>query len=367
MNSTQHIDSTFKKSITKYIFSRFFIVLTGYCLIVFALYLINKSFFSSFIWHGNEPLYPILKFLKNYSIETIAITFSIGFFVILIFYWNKTLGYLKIIISATENMYMEQSDLVKLPPELKEVENRMNQIKTNIIKSNYAAKEAEQRKNDLIIYLAHDLKTPLTSIIGYLTLLKDEKQISKELREKYTAISLNKAERLEDLINEFFEITRFNLSHTILDKEQVNLSRMLEQIAFEFMPMFSQKNLTYSLNADADIMQVCDIDKMQRVFDNLLRNAVNYSYEGSNITISLKQIDTSIHIKFINKGKTIPQEKLARMFEQFYRLDSSRSSKSGGAGLGLAIAKQIVELHGGTITAESIQNTITFQVTLPCA
>lgn len=365
MNDSLHINSSFKKSIIKHIFSRFFIVFIAFCVLISFLFLLCKAFFSSFLWYGNEFLYPVLKLFKTYPMETIIVTYFIGFFAIILFYWNKTLGYLKIIISATENMYTEQSDAVKLPKELIKVENQMNQIKTNIIKSNYAAKKAEQRKNDLIVYLAHDLKTPLTSIIGYLTLLKDEPQISEELRQKYTAISLNKAERLEDLINEFFEITRFNLSHTILNKEQVNLSHMLEQVAFEFMPFFSEKNLSYSLDAQPNLMLVCDIDKMQRVFDNLLRNAVNYSFDGSKILISLKQFDNYTQIIVKNQGKTIPQEKLSRMFEQFYRLDSSRSTKNGGAGLGLAIAKQIVELHGGTITAESSQETITFCVTLP--
>lgn len=111
------------------------------------------------------------------------------------------------------------------------------------------AKKAEKRKNDLIVYLAHDLKTPLSSVIGYLNLLKDEQQISDELREKYLSISLDKAERLEDLINEFFEITRFNLSNITLEYRMINLTRMLEQLVYEFKPMLAEKNLTCSMDA----------------------------------------------------------------------------------------------------------------------
>ncbi|MBQ1414644.1 MAG: HAMP domain-containing histidine kinase, partial [Lachnospiraceae bacterium] len=221
-------------------------------------------------------------------------------------------------------------------------------------------------KNDLIVYLAHDLKTPLTSVIGYLTLLRDEEQISDELRQKYLAISLDKAERLEELINEFFEITRFNLTQIALEYSRVNLTLLLEQLIFEFRPMLAENDLTCRLNAAPDIQIFCDADKIQRVFDNLLKNAVNYSYEGTEIVIMVEQDPRgSVTITFVNHGNTISESKLKRIFEQFYRLDTARSSKSGGAGLGLAISKQIVETHGGTIRAESADELIVFTVELP--
>ncbi len=182
---------------------------------------------------------------------------------------------------------------------------------------------AEQRKNDLIMYLAHDLKTPLASVIGYLNLLRDEEKISDELREKYLSVSLDKAERLEDLINEFFEI----------------------------QPMLNEKNLKCNFHVPENIIMRCDVDRMQRVFDNLLRNAVIYSFNGTDINITVTRQEENVMISFTNHGDTIPAEKLERIFEQFYRLDASRSTSSGGAGLGLAIAKQIVGLPHGTIQA----------------
>ena len=223
-----------------------------------------------------------------------------------------------------------------------------------------------QGKNDLIMYLAHDLKTPLSSVIGYLTLLHDdEQQISQELREKYLSISLDKAERLEDLINEFFEITRFNLSNITLQYSNINLTRLLEQLIYEFKPILKEKNLKCTLNSTSDIMLHCDANKIQRVFDNLLRNAVIYSYTDTEVAITTELQENTIVITFENFGNPIAEEKLKLIFEQFYRVDTSRNTTSGGAGLGLAIAKHIVELHKGTIVAHSKDECIKFIVTLP--
>ena len=179
------------------------------------------------------------------------------------------------------------------------------------------------------------------------------------------SISLEKAERLEDLINEFFEITRFNLSNITLEYSKVNLTRLLEQLTYEFKPMLSEKNLKCVLQIAPESLVRCDVNKMQRVFDNLLRNAVNYSFENTEIHITVVQESNQIRIRFTNSGNTIPEEKLNRIFEQFFRLDTARSSGSGGAGLGLAIAKEIVTLHGGEITAWSEKETIEFEVTIP--
>ncbi|NLB43299.1 MAG: HAMP domain-containing histidine kinase [Clostridiales bacterium] len=241
----------------------------------------------------------------------------------------------------------------------------MNQIKQDAIRNALRAQEAEQRKNDLIVYLAHDLKTPLTSVIGYLTLLHDERQISEELQSKYLSVALDKAERLEDLINELFEITRFNLSQISLEVSQVNLTRMLEQIMFEFQPILAEKNLKISLECPDNLEIKLDGNLMERVFDNLIRNAVHYSFNNTTIDIVVKEEPHQVNLFFQNQGNTIPQDKLDRIFEQFFRLDPSRATQTGGAGLGLAIARQLTEAHHGTIKAYSENETIEFRVTLP--
>ena len=155
------------------------------------------------------------------------------------------------------------------------------------------------------------------------------------------------------MINEFFDITRFNLTTLILDKERIYFSRMLEQLASEFRPILAERELVWKLEIAPDITLVGDVDKLARAFDNLIRNAVNYSYTGTEISLYAQSEGNQVKVILKNQGKTIPQDKLEHIFEQFYRVDASRSSVTGGAGLGLAIAKEIVELHGGTITAAS--------------
>ena len=355
----------FTKGISKKILFGFMVSGIMFTIGLGVLFVGANWFFSQFTWYSGDLLYEILKWLKGYIFPILILVWMIGICVIFFIYWRKVLGFISSVAEAGELMARDDDQLVKLPPELEQIERSMNEVKIKAAQNARAAREAEQRKNDLVVYLAHDLKTPLTSVIGYLTLLKDEPDISEELREKYLTISLDKAERLEDLINEFFEITRFNLSKLTLELSTVNLNRMLEQTAYEFKPVFLQKNLEYTLNFSGNIDIKCDVDKMERVFDNLLRNAVSYSFENTSIDIAAEKKENGIFISFTNKGNTIPAEKLERIFERFFRLDSSRASKSGGAGLGLAIAKEIVEAHKGKITAESFDDTIVFKIFLP--
>ena len=295
----------------------------------------------------------------------IVISVFVLFFIIFRIYLNWFTKYFVEINTGIDALLKDDDEDVHLSSELAATEKKINTIKHILHKRKVDTQLAEQRKNDLVVYLAHDLKTPLTSVIGYLTLLRDEGLISDELREKYLTISLDKAERLEDLINEFFEITRFNLSNITLQYSKVNITRLLEQLVFEFKPMLLDKNLSCNLDIPPNLMLKCDVNKIQRVFDNLLRNAVFYSFADTCIDIAVTQNNKETIIRVTNHGDTIPSEKLERVFEQFYRLDTSRGSNTGGSGLGLAIAKEIVELHHGTITAESSNELITFTVTLP--
>lgn len=344
---------------------RMFISIFVYVLLGILLYYLSIVIYNSTIWYGDEWLYSFIHWADIHRVTLGLLYVEIGCVIVILYYWRKTFVYLQEVVDATEQFYQNDTALIELSEPLQEVENKMNQTKVSIMNNERIAREAEQRKNDLVTYLAHDLKTPITSVIGYLTLLQDEPQISDELRAKYIGIALDKAERLEELINEFFDITRFNLSRLTLEVERIHLSRMLEQIVSEFYLILAEKELRWCTEIAPDIEILCDPDKLERVFDNLIRNAINYSYTNTDIFLSMKQIDDTVEIFVQNKGKTIPKEKLERIFEQFFRLDSARSSKTGGTGLGLAISKEIVELHGGSIKAESADESVSFTVVLP--
>lgn len=310
-------------------------------------------------------LYSVAKFVRDTALFLVWMLLAVGWMAVTYLFLRWSQQDLSKVIAMADRLADPGKGEIELPPALAEAEARLNLARQKALTNAAAAREAEQRKNDLIMYLAHDLKTPLTSVIGYLTLLQDEPQISPELRVRYTGIALHKALRLEELINEFFEITRFNLSHLELDKQPVDLKRLLEQVASEFEPVFQEKGLYCTLDLPDELRCEGDPDKLARVFDNLLRNAEHYSFPDTCVQIQAEQSEREVTLRFTNAGRTIPPEKLDRLFEQFFRLDSSRGTSSGGAGLGLAIARQIVQAHGGTIRADSADNTVTFTVTLP--
>lgn len=336
------------------------------------IYLIAGFFCNQYIWRGTEAIYPYLQIGKYFAPFFVAYIYLMWLVYVLYREYRRsqennqtTYVYLEEILAATHNIYNDSKESIELSPELENAQMQLNNIKLTVRERERQAKEAEQRKNDLVVYLAHDLKTPLTSVIGYLSLLHDEQAISPELQQKYEGIALDKALHLEDLINEFFEITRFNLTNLTLDVSEVNLLRMLEQTVFEFAPILSEKNITCNLQTEGNLTIKCDAAKLERVFENLLRNAYNYGYQDSEIRVEAEIVEKTVRICVTNHGNTIPSEKLDRIFEQFYRLDSSRASNSGGSGLGLAIAKEIVELHHGSIRAKSQDEIIQFEVILP--
>ncbi|MBQ3107428.1 MAG: HAMP domain-containing histidine kinase [Firmicutes bacterium] len=338
------------------------LVLFAAGLIVFVL--LTELILRSFIWQIS-PVYAALKWIEEHLFFLLIAVFLLGWVGLTYYFITKPLRYLEEITDASKKLADPGKEPIVLSEPLKPVQDELNLFREQAFQNALAAKEAEQRKNDLIVYLAHDLKTPLTSIIGYLSLLQDEPQISPELRAKYTGIALDKALRLEDLINEFFDITRFSFTTQVLEPERTNLTRMLQQITSEFQPVLAEKNLTWRTEIQGGVEILCDRNKMGRVFDNLVRNAINYSYEGTEIFLSMEQLGELVNIRVENRGKTIPREKLEHLFEQFFRVDSSRSTVTGAAGLGLAIAKEIVEQHGGLIEAKSANESIVFLVHLP--
>lgn len=328
------------------------------------------DFMCDFVYAGYNDAYEralwtyrqvVRNYLSLYFLAGVVFIFIIAQMI----YLNSFVRYFVEINRGIDALITENAGDVILSQELATTERKINSIKHTLETRKSDAQLAEQRKNDLIMYLAHDLKTPLTSVIGYLTLLRDEPQIPQELRCRYTDIALGKAERLEELINEFFDITRFNLTTLTLDSERICLSRMLEQLASESAPILAERELEWRLEIAPEIEVMGDADKLARAFDNLIRNAVSYSYAGTEILLFAQAEGDKAKVMIKNHGKTIAPDKLEHIFEQFYRADAARSSATGGAGLGLAITKEIVELHGGTVTAASANESTIFIVVLP--
>jgi len=309
---------------------------------------------------------------KAYSIifqqnKQLWLTTGLILLLLIIFYFalSRFTKYFHHIALGVNSLLAESDKDIQLPAELEFMEKKLNVVKNTLEKRAKDAQEAEQRKNDLVVYLAHDIKTPLTSIMGYLSLLDEAKDMPLKQKEKYVKVTLDKSYRLEQLINEFFEITRFNLQSIILDKEAINLNYMLMQLADEFYPLLAPKGQQAIVDVKEDIKVLADANKLARVFNNIFKNAIAYSDENSIINIHAEKQNDQIHISFTNKGKAIPPQKLTMIFEKFYRLDSSRSTQTGGAGLGLAIANEIVQAHGGTISAISTDEKTVFTVSLP--
>nr|WP_315023855.1 HAMP domain-containing sensor histidine kinase [uncultured Aminipila sp.] len=308
--------------------------------------------------------YYYFKYIRT-NIDTIMMLTSVTFFIILfrfsLFWFTK---YFDVIVEGVEQLANEDGNKIVMTSELDFMEEKLNQVKNELAKRAEAKEEAEKRKNDLVIYLAHDIKTPLTSVIGYLSLLDETIDMPLEQKAKYVHITLEKAYRLEKLINEFFEITRYNLESIPLNKESIDLYYMFVQIADEAYPALVASNKKVKIHASENLTIFADSEKLARVFNNILKNAISYSPPNSIIDIYGEIQGSNAIIRFENPG-VIPKEKIDVIFEKFYRLDYARSTATGGAGLGLAIAKDIIKLHGGSIEASCEDAKIIFKITLP--
>ena len=343
----------------------YLLALTAWVTVVLAVSITGFLLCRSILWYETNPLYQLLNWIRDYYFFVLIAAILLGWVVISYFFIGRPVRNLELLLAGAEELAHPTDTPIRLPEGMESAEAQLNQVREQALRDARAARDAEQRKNDLVVYLAHDLKTPLTSVIGYLTLLRDEPQLSPEMRGRYTGVALEKAERLEDLINEFFDITRFSLTHLELEKRDTDLRRMLEQMCSEFGPVLAGRQMRCELDLPQELRIVCDPDKMARVMDNLLNNACHYAYPGSTVYVRAWEEEKRICMTFRNAGATIPPEKLTRMFEQFFRLDASRGTRTGNAGLGLAIAKEIVEAHGGTIAAQSAEEQVVFTVVLP--
>lgn len=269
----------------------------------------------------------------------------------------------KQMVSEVEAIFRSPTETVQTA--FPQVQLKLQELQNAFVHKEQLLREESSRKDDLIAYLAHDLKTPLTSVIGYLELLEEAPDMPVEQRARYTHIARDKAVRLECLINDFFEITRYNIHEILLEWERIDLLYLLIQMKEEFYPLLHDKGNQLDIQVPEDLTVMADREKLARVLNNILKNAIAYSYPNTQITISAEVKDPWTIISISNEGRTIPAQRLDRVFEKFYRLDEARATNSGGAGLGLAIAKEIITAHGGTISAVSEHEVTTFTVLLP--
>lgn len=241
----------------------------------------------------------------------------------------------------------------------------LNHMAADIKKLMEKERESERTKNELITNVAHDLRTPLTSIIGYLELLAGNQQVPADMQNKYIEIAYGKSRRLQKLIEDLFGFTKLNCGKIAMHVGQIDIVKLLGQLVEEAYPNFVEKGLSYDLqsNVPAKIINA-DGNLLARLFDNLIGNAIKYGADGKRVLVKIHAESETVTVSVTNYGYVIPADELPLIFNKFYRVEQSRSSSTGGTGLGLAIAKEIVDMHGGTISVASDLNGTVFTVKL---
>ena len=326
----------------------------------------------------------IATYMDNAGIDNFFISILVSFDVVVILMYvlfgilvftvtfmilqEKSLRYITKISDAMQNI--SEGDLnvtveVEGDDELSSMAANLNKMVEDLKELMDKERESERTKNELITNVAHDLRTPLTSIIGYLELLSGDVKLEPEIQKKYINIAYVKTKRLEKLIEDLFGFTKMNYGKLSMHVGQVDVVKLLSQLLEEFYPSFVDKNLSYELQSNVPVKVItADGNLLARLFDNLINNAIKYGADGKRIMVKLHADDEIVTVSVINYGYVIPADELPLIFNKFYRVEQSRSTNTGGTGLGLAISKNIVDMHGGTITVTSDLSGTVFTVKL---
>lgn len=243
----------------------------------------------------------------------------------------------------------------------------VNALVDSVISSIEDERRIEKSKDELITNVSHDLRTPLTSIIGYLGLIEDHQYHSEDDILKYTHTAFSKAKQMKSLVEDLFEYTKMRQTDTPMNISKIDINQMLEQLAASFELEAEDKGIKVSVDIDDKPLQIeADAEKLGRVFNNLITNALKYGDGGHNIILRSKPVsEREIQVSVENDGSPIPEASLKQVFERFYRVEGSRSKATGGTGLGLAIAQSIVDRHGGYIYVTSDKKMTRFIIHLP--
>ena len=254
----------------------------------------------------------------------------------------------------------------KVNPNLAHMIASINALVDSTSQSMHQERMIERSKNELITNVSHDLRTPLTSIIGYLGLIENHQYQNEADILKYTHVAYAKAQQMKLLVDDLFEYTKMQQQNVPLQKNKFNMASMLEQLAANFEIDAQKKGITIEVNCDPNpLMMEADTQKLSRVFNNLITNALKYGKGAHHIYLTAQKQADEIVIKVANDGEAIPPQALHQLFDRFYRVENSRSKETGGTGLGLAIAKSIIVRHGGYIDVESNDKLTTFIIHLP--
>ncbi|WP_347560018.1 HAMP domain-containing sensor histidine kinase [Clostridium sp. AF32-12BH] len=319
----------------------------------------------------SEQSSALLNMVRQSDVVVILVYVLIGilaFSITFLLLQEKSAAYIGRISDAVERI--SEGDLntqveVVGDDEFSSMASNLNKMVEDIRRLMDKERESERTKNELITNVAHDLRTPLTSIIGYLELLSGQVVLPPDMQKKYIDIAYSKAKRLEKLIEDLFGFTKMNYGKLAMHVSKVDIVKLLGQLLEESYPNFANKGLSYELQSNVPVKIItADGNLLARLFDNLINNAIKYGAEGKRVTVKVTAEADTVQVSVANYGYVIPAEELPLIFDKFYRVEQSRSTHTGGTGLGLAIVKNIVDMHGGTITVKSDLNGTVFTVTL---
>jgi signal transduction histidine kinase len=344
-------------------------ILLSVLAIIFFLWVTYKTLDSDSLRQAAQWLYRLFDiFLLNYSVLAIF-----PFIVLLAGFINHLLARRTVRrMNAIHNAVLQIQKgeyRVLLPNDnsdfLGELEQNINLMAIRINDTLNQRKEIEKTKDDFIVNIAHDLRTPLTSVIGYLSFIR-EKQLDPEISAKYAGIAYDKSQHLENLIESLFDVAHFTMDTVQVNKEEVNLKKLLLQKQDELYPQLHAANMEIRLNLPDSVSKIyADGALLARVFDNLLINAIRYAKEGKIIDIETEPLRGGVRVSVVTHANPVPADELERIFGKLYRLEKSRDTRTGGTGLGLSISRRIVELHGGTLTARQAGDGTAFDIYLP--
>lgn len=325
---------------------------------------------SSFVYELLNYNYALHTALVSTFMICVAAGFVLGIVLVVRAGINRALRYFDLLLDSMSDVLAKSDGPVMLPSELAPTATALNVIKAESEQNERVAKAAEERKNELVVYLAHDIKTPLTSIIGYLTLLEESPDLPLDVRARYTGITLDKAYRLEELLDEFFEITRYNLQAIPIERSRFDGALFVNQMMDEFYPLAEGRRLNLVYEGPGELAVFADAGRVARVLNNVIKNAVAYADPETDVRVRTGltvAVDGFVwwELTVVDQGRELSPQHLERVFEKFYRADEARGSQAGGAGLGLAISREIARAHGGDIYAVSDAGRTSFTIWIP--